>query len=61
MTKQSFKIGDTVTLTSGGHLMTVISIEPEDVITCAWPVRESGAAARLMHVVCFPGMSHVDT
>jgi uncharacterized protein YodC (DUF2158 family) len=39
MTKQSFEIGDTVTLASGGHLMTVISIDPEDVITCAWSVR----------------------
>ena len=39
MTKQSFEIGDTVTLTSGGHLMTVISIDPEDVITCAWSLR----------------------
>ncbi|WP_159010045.1 DUF2158 domain-containing protein [Bradyrhizobium sp. S69] len=39
MTDQSFKIGETVTLTSGGHLMTVISSEPEDVITCAWSVR----------------------
>jgi uncharacterized protein YodC (DUF2158 family) len=39
MTKQSFKIGDTATLSSGGHLMTVISIDPEDVITCAWSVR----------------------
>jgi uncharacterized protein YodC (DUF2158 family) len=38
--EQSFKIGDTVTLTSGGHLMTVISIDPEDVIMCAWSVRE---------------------
>lgn len=37
--KQSFEIGDTVTLTSGGHLMTVISIDPEDVITCTWSVR----------------------
>ncbi|KJC51718.1 hypothetical protein UP09_02185 [Bradyrhizobium sp. LTSP885] len=40
MTKPSFEIGDTVTLTSGGHLMTVISIDPEDVVTCAWSVRE---------------------
>jgi uncharacterized protein YodC (DUF2158 family) len=40
MTKQSFKIGDTVTLTSGGHLMTVISVDSEDVITCAWSVKE---------------------
>jgi uncharacterized protein YodC (DUF2158 family) len=40
MTKQSFKIGDTVTLTSSGHLMTVISIDREDVITCAWSVKE---------------------
>lgn len=37
---QPFKIGDTVTLCSGGHLMTVISIEPDDVITCAWSVKE---------------------
>lgn len=39
MIKQSFEIGDTVTLTSGGHLMTVISIAPKDMITCAWSVR----------------------
>ena len=39
MTKQSFQIGDTVTLTNGGHLITVISIDPEDVITCAWSVK----------------------
>jgi uncharacterized protein YodC (DUF2158 family) len=39
MTEQSFKIGDIVTLASGGHLMTVISIDREDAITCAWSVR----------------------
>ncbi|MHC6156568.1 DUF2158 domain-containing protein [Bradyrhizobium elkanii] len=38
--EQSLKIGDTVTLCSGGHLMTVISLDPDDRITCAWSVRE---------------------
>jgi uncharacterized protein YodC (DUF2158 family) len=33
-----FKVGDTVTLNSDGHLMTVVSVA-EDVITCAWSVR----------------------
>jgi uncharacterized protein YodC (DUF2158 family) len=33
-----FKVGDTVTLNSDCHLMTVISID-EDSITCAWSVR----------------------
>jgi uncharacterized protein YodC (DUF2158 family) len=38
--KQSFNIGDTVTLSSGGHLMTVVSIDRKGVITCAWSVKE---------------------
>jgi uncharacterized protein YodC (DUF2158 family) len=37
--KHSFKIGDIVTLSSGGHLMTVVSIDQEDV-TCAWSVKD---------------------
>lgn len=40
MINQSFQIGDTVTLISGGHLMTVIFIDRKDVITCAWSVKE---------------------
>ena len=40
MTKHPFEVGDTVTLASGGHLMTVISIDPEEAVTCAWSVRE---------------------
>ena len=33
-----FKIGDTVTLKSGGHLMTIASINGE-LVTCDWSVR----------------------
>ena len=33
-----FKVGDTVKLNSGGHLMTVVSVA-EDSITCDWSVR----------------------
>jgi uncharacterized protein YodC (DUF2158 family) len=36
---QPFEIGDTVALKSGGHVMTVISID-QDVITCAWSVKD---------------------
>jgi len=35
----SFKIGDTAMLRSGGHLMTVVSVDGNDV-TCAWSVRD---------------------
>jgi uncharacterized protein YodC (DUF2158 family) len=35
---EGFKIGDTVTLKSGGHLMTVASID-EGSVTCDWSVR----------------------
>jgi uncharacterized protein YodC (DUF2158 family) len=38
--EQSFKVGDIVTLACGGHLMTVISIDPEKGITCAWSVKD---------------------
>ena len=33
-----FKVGDTVTLKSGGHLMTVASID-EGSVTCDWSLR----------------------
>jgi uncharacterized protein YodC (DUF2158 family) len=33
-----FKVGDTVRLKSGGHLMTVASID-ESSVTCDWSVR----------------------
>jgi uncharacterized protein YodC (DUF2158 family) len=33
------KLGDTVTLNSGGHLMTVVSVD-EDSVTCAWSVND---------------------
>jgi uncharacterized protein YodC (DUF2158 family) len=36
---QPFEIGDIVALKSGGHVMTVISID-QDVITCAWSVKD---------------------
>ncbi|WGR99626.1 YodC family protein [Bradyrhizobium sp. ISRA443] len=36
---EPLKIGDTVSLRSGGHIMTVISID-QDGITCAWSVRD---------------------
>jgi uncharacterized protein YodC (DUF2158 family) len=34
------KVGDTVTLKSGGHLMTVASIDDEGSVTCNWSVKE---------------------
>jgi uncharacterized protein YodC (DUF2158 family) len=34
-----FKVGDTVALNSGGHVMTVTSIDGESV-TCAWSIRD---------------------
>ena len=33
-----FQVGDTVALNSGGHLMTVVSVD-ENSITCDWSVR----------------------
>jgi len=39
-TAPAFKVGDTVMLTSGGHLMTVIGIDREGVVTCAWSFDE---------------------
>lgn len=36
--KRAFEIGDTVTLKSGGHLMTIISIDRKST-TCAWSVK----------------------
>jgi uncharacterized protein YodC (DUF2158 family) len=33
-----FKVGDTVTLKSGGHLMTVASVD-EGSVTCDWSLR----------------------
>ncbi|MGL3212059.1 hypothetical protein [Bradyrhizobium sp. BR 1433] len=36
---EPLKVGDTVSLRSGGHIMTVISID-QDGITCAWSVRD---------------------
>jgi uncharacterized protein YodC (DUF2158 family) len=33
------KLGDTVTLNSGGHLMTLVSVD-EDSVTCAWSVND---------------------
>ena len=33
------KVGDTVTLKSGGHLITVASIDDEGSVTCDWSVR----------------------
>jgi uncharacterized protein YodC (DUF2158 family) len=36
--KQTFKIGDTVTLNSAGHLMTIVSIKRKR-LTCSWSVR----------------------
>jgi uncharacterized protein YodC (DUF2158 family) len=38
MKARPFKIGDTVTLNSGGHLMTVLTFERGGV-TCAWSVK----------------------
>lgn len=35
---KAFSVGDVVSLKSGGHLMTVASIE-EDSVTCDWSVR----------------------
>lgn len=40
MTECAFQIGDTVTLASGGHLTTIISMTPDDMIMCAWSVKE---------------------
>lgn len=34
-----FKVGDTVALKSGGHVMTVTSIDGESV-TCAWSLKD---------------------
>jgi len=34
----AFKVGDTVSLNSGGDLMTVVSMD-QDSVTCAWFVR----------------------
>jgi uncharacterized protein YodC (DUF2158 family) len=36
---QPFKIGDTVILNSGGHLMTVISIGDFNDVSCAWSLK----------------------
>jgi uncharacterized protein YodC (DUF2158 family) len=33
------KVGDIVTLRSGGHLMTVAAIDHEGSVTCDWSVR----------------------
>jgi uncharacterized protein YodC (DUF2158 family) len=38
LVKRIFKIGDTVTLKSAGHLMTIVSIERK-CVTCAWSVK----------------------
>lgn len=35
-----FEIGNTVMLNSGGHPMTVMSIDPKGVATCAWSVKD---------------------
>jgi uncharacterized protein YodC (DUF2158 family) len=34
------KVGDTVTLKSGGHVMTVASIGDEGSVTCDWSVKD---------------------
>jgi uncharacterized protein YodC (DUF2158 family) len=36
--EEQFAVGETVSLNSGGHLMTVLSIDEESV-TCVWSVR----------------------
>jgi hypothetical protein len=38
LTNAAFEIGDTVSLNSGGHLMTIISID-DDLACCAWSVK----------------------
>ena len=38
MKARPFKIGDTVTLKSGGHLMAVLAVG-RDGVTCAWSVK----------------------
>jgi predicted nucleotidyltransferase/uncharacterized protein YodC (DUF2158 family) len=35
-----FKVGDTVILNSGGHVMTVISIGDTNDVTCAWSLKD---------------------
>lgn len=37
--EHSFEIGDLLTLKSGGHLMTAVSISHKDGILCAWSVK----------------------
>jgi uncharacterized protein YodC (DUF2158 family) len=36
--EKQFSVGETVSLNSGGHLMTVLSID-EETVTCEWSVR----------------------
>ncbi len=39
MPKAKIKVGDTVTLKSGGHLMTIVAMDGRDV-QCRWSVKE---------------------
>lgn len=36
----TIKVGDVVMLKSGGHFMTVVSIDAKDAITCAWSIKD---------------------